>query len=636
MKFLKPKYIVFLLPFLLYLNTCRNGYSFDDNFVVQNERVKQGLNAIPEIFTSYYHQEEDNTFGYRPVVQSLFAVEYSVFGENPGISHFFNVLMYSLLCLLIFSFLRLLFPAMNERVVMLIVILFAVHPVHSEVVASLKNREEIVAMILGISALYFFVQFLNSERYAWLIPVPFLFFLAVLSKENALTYPLILPFVFLVKKGWPGAEIKRYILPVFLTAVFFILAWFAWKLPAMILPPAAKDLFMFENPLHSDHSFATRIFITGITLWFYLSILVVPWPLRFYYGYNMFPGDTLNTILAVLSFIIYAAIIILAVKKFRVRPELSFFIFFYLVSISVFTNYLIPVNGIVGERLAFQASLGFCGFAVTGLVWLYERKASVKTMITRALYFIIAVFMVMTFQRNRDWNSMESLLKADIGKLDNSAKAQVVYASWHMTRIMNSKAAGQYISPELVHNTIRHYKRSLTVCPTYYSSANNIGMLYYQVLNLPDSAVGYFDRAIALKPAYREAWFNKAGCLISMNRKDSAKVILSELLKNDDTFADGWLRLAEIYMAEGDFGNAMNASEKAAQNDTLTDRPFISMGNILLLQKDTAGAVVMWEKAIDRNPKNPSLLYGLYRYFLQTGHKEKAEKYSVLFQRYKK
>jgi tetratricopeptide (TPR) repeat protein len=636
MKFLKPKYIVIVIPFLLYLSTCRNGYSFDDNFVVQNERVKQGFTAIPEIFTSYYHQEENNTFGYRPVVQSLFAIEYAVFGENPGVSHFISVLMYALLCLLIFNFIRALFPSLDEKFALIVVVLFAVHPVHTEVVASLKNREEIVAMLLGISALMLFVRFLEHNRVVWLIPLPFLFFLAVLSKENALTYPLILPIVYIAKMGWPGNDFRKYLLPVLLTSVFFVIAWLAWKTPGMILPPAAKELFSFENPLHTDHSYAVRLFITGITLWFYISVLLVPWPLRFYYGYNMFPDDNLHIVLAVLAFMIYAALILLAIRQIKAKRELSFFIFFYLISLSVFTNYFIPVNGITGERLVFQASLGFCGFLIAGLYWLWERKRTFKKVSSGILYVVIALFVVMTFQRTRDWKSMDSLLKADIGKLGNSAKGQVVYASYHMGKIMNQKAAGQYISPESVRKVIQHYRRSLEICPTYYSSANNAGTLYLHVLNMPDSALSCFNKALAVKPDYREALFNISGCLLGLNKRDSAKVILISLLEKHEMFADAWLRLADVYMAENEYENATHAAQRALQGDTVSDRPYISLGNILLLKKDTAGAVGMWEMAIDRNPANPSLLYGLSRYFQQTGNKTKAEKYAELFQRYNK
>lgn len=635
MKYLKPKYLVFIIPFLLYLNTCRNGYSFDDNFVVQNDRVKQGISAIPEIFTSYYHQEENNTFGYRPVVQSLFAVEYTLFGENPGINHLVSVLLYALLCLLIYRLLKNLFPNVKEQIILLIVVLFAVHPVHSEVVASLKNREEIVAMLLGLSSLFLFARYMDIGRFLYLIYLPFLIFLAVLSKENALTYPLLIPLVYLTKRGFLLPEITKVLIPVSVTILLFIVAWFAWKMPGMILPPAAKELFSFENPLHTDHSFSSRIYITGITLWFYLKILVIPYPLRFYYGFDMFPETGLNTIAAVVGFILYIFLLVLAFLKIRKHRELSFFIFFYMISLSVFSNYFIPVNGIVGERLVFQASLGFCGMLIMGINLLATNTKVLQQNLFRILYGLMIVFSVMTFQRNSDWKSVESILKADIGKMDKSAKGQLVYASWHMTKLMNQKAAGQYVQPSAIHNVIKHYKQSLTIYPALFSSYNSLGTLYLQLESRPDSALKYFKRAIELKPGYTEARYNAATCLLYLYQTDSAKKIILDLLKENENFANGWMRLADIYIAEKDFENAWPAAEKAAEYDTVSDSPYIVMGNILLMKNDTAGAAGFWEKAIARNPRNPKLLYGLSRYYQQTSKAEKAEKYRQLFEKYK-
>gem|GEM_PF-982357 len=639
MKFLKPKYIVFIFPFLLYINTVWNGYSFDDNFVTNNETVTKGISAIPEIFTGYYFQEKGNTFGYRPVVRSMYAVEYSLFGDNPAMSHFISILLYSLLCLVIYRFLKKLFPDLKNDILILIVILFASHPVHTEAVASLKNREEILAMLFGILALTFYSDYIDRKNYLLLIPVPVLIFIAVLTKENSLTYPILIPLVYLVKTNSDKYSLKRFILPAAVTFVVFVAAWVAWKIPDFILPPAEKILYSFENPLHAEYSYANKFFLSGISLWFYITILFLPYPLRYYYGYNMFPDDTGNVVLSAFTLLFCLAIFLYSVFRFRQNKNTAFFILFFLISISVFTNFFIPVNGITGERLAFQASLGFCGAVVVAVFNYFESRKKdlrIRKRILSVFYIIIAIFSIISFQRNKDWKTIDTILNADIDKLDNSAKGQVVIAAWNLGQIMKNRSEGKYVHPEAINKVLKHYRRSIEISPDYYSSYNNIGTIYLHILNRTDSALVNFKRAVEIKPDYTEALYNCGISFINLKKTDSALFYINKAISSDSSFADSWLRLSDIYISTGDSLKAFSSAEQALKLDTVTDKPLITLGNLNLLKKDTTTAVKWWEQAISKNPRNPALLYGLSKYFLQKGDIRKSENYSLLYQKYKK
>ena len=95
----KQQYIISLLIivfcFVLYGNTINNDYSLDDNFnTFENIHVQKGIKGIPGIFSSRYCTGENQTYGYRPVAQTSFALEHQFFGLNPHVSHFFNVLIW--------------------------------------------------------------------------------------------------------------------------------------------------------------------------------------------------------------------------------------------------------------------------------------------------------------------------------------------------------------------------------------------------------------------------------------------------------------------------------------------------------------------------------------------------------------
>ena len=133
--------------FLLYGGSLQNGYNLDDDYVCENhELVKQGIKGIPEIFASRYNNSGGVMFGYRPVTIAIYAIEYQIFGESTAIGHFFNVIYYIIVCIILFFFLRKLLETKFSSTTLLISIvvtaIFMAHAIHSEVVLSLKNREE--------------------------------------------------------------------------------------------------------------------------------------------------------------------------------------------------------------------------------------------------------------------------------------------------------------------------------------------------------------------------------------------------------------------------------------------------------------------------------------------------------------
>jgi len=96
--------------------------------------VNKGIKAIPLILSSRYinlNAEEGGNmnFGYRPLTKAMFAVEHQFFGENPGMSHFINIILYALTLLLLFSILRKLMANYSTWFPFLVVMLWAAHPV---------------------------------------------------------------------------------------------------------------------------------------------------------------------------------------------------------------------------------------------------------------------------------------------------------------------------------------------------------------------------------------------------------------------------------------------------------------------------------------------------------------------------
>ena len=162
---------LFIFSFIIYGNTFQNEYALDDGIVItQNHFVQKGIAGIPDILT------HDSFFGwlkganndvaggrYRPLSLVSFAIENSIFGNNPGASHFINVLLYAVLGMSVFILLnRLLIIKQTQfsnliHLPFLTALLFIAHPVHTEAVANIKGRDEILSLLFSIIAIINFI-----------------------------------------------------------------------------------------------------------------------------------------------------------------------------------------------------------------------------------------------------------------------------------------------------------------------------------------------------------------------------------------------------------------------------------------------------------------------------------------------
>ena len=166
----------------------------DDELVTVNHRLtSKGIAAIPEILTSpYYTDNSGYSYEYRPIVHVSFAIEHEFFGDNPHISHLINVLLYSLSCVLLFMVLCRLFQNYSPLLSLAISLVFVAHPSHTEVVCSIKNRDEILSLFFGLLAFLSSLKFLQNKNRWMLLGVCVFFPLALLSKITSVLFAVII------------------------------------------------------------------------------------------------------------------------------------------------------------------------------------------------------------------------------------------------------------------------------------------------------------------------------------------------------------------------------------------------------------------------------------------------------------
>ncbi len=237
--FLNRKYafeiLIFAFSFLLFANTIPNDYNMDDELVTMNHRLtSKGISAIPEIFTSpYYEDASGYSYEYRPVVLTSFAIEHDIFGENPHWGHFWNVILYGLTCVLLYRVLKLLFKDYSPIIAIAVSLLFVAHPSHTEVVCSIKNRDEILGLLFSLLAFNVAIKSVQEKNNWLLILVPIFFILSLLSK---LTLSSFIPVILLAILLFSEFDFSKFLFISFsLILSFFCVSDFGSTLTKLII-----------------------------------------------------------------------------------------------------------------------------------------------------------------------------------------------------------------------------------------------------------------------------------------------------------------------------------------------------------------------------------------------------------------
>ena len=555
--------ISFLIAFLFYGNSISNGFSLDDELVTTTDRkqhlnVEKGIGGIKDIFTSNYAIDGKQNYEYRPIVTLSYAIEWSLFSDHPeraSISHFINVLLYAVCGILLFQLINVLFQGKASYFSAVVVILFMIHPIHSEVVNNLKNRDEMLSLIFALlAAIQAFKYIDKGHLYSIFIGLGFIT-LSILSKRSNLPFVLIVPMMVYFFREVSWKKIGTVFGVLILTQVFFKL------IKVTSLKEENLRLFNYvENPLY-EMSFLERIPMYIYTNYLYIQKLFVPYPLGYYYGFNMIPIVTFSDWRFYLSLIFFMSLLGFAIYGFFKKSYYSFAIFFFFISIGGIANLITPMVGIFAERFTFTASISFC-FVLVLLLYkllkldILDNKSNVK--IYASIAIIALPSLIFTLNRNKDWKSKKSLYVADSNYLKNSAKSNSLLGSEMQTEAYVLKKEGTFRFTEMmqkVDSAILFYDRSLDLYATYESNLNNRGALYYEFYFDYLASIKSFKVSTDYNKTYYEGMLNigNAYCKMAEGYENLIKVIpLSTESKIEKTNAiDKLYRNRKLYRTLG-------------------------------------------------------------------------------------
>lgn len=189
-----PAAVLALIGFLLYVNTFGHQYALDDIAAVgQNLFVKKGIAGIPDLLrTEFWHFSNISLGYYRPLSLITFALEQEYFKDNPHISHMINAGLYGLTGFVIGLLLQKWLSAQTITA-FLIGLVFIAHPIHTEIVANIKGRDEILSFLFISLMLLTYWRYLETRQWNWIVWACLSLYLAFLSKESSIVSLALIP-----------------------------------------------------------------------------------------------------------------------------------------------------------------------------------------------------------------------------------------------------------------------------------------------------------------------------------------------------------------------------------------------------------------------------------------------------------
>ncbi len=544
-------------------------------------------------------------------------------------SHFINAILYALTGVFIFFvFSGVAVSGSNSTdffsLPFVCALLFIFHPIHTEVVSNIKGRDELLAFMFSLVALLFIIYYLNSINIKYLILSGISFFLALLSKENAIIFTLIIPLTVYFFTKISLKKILNSCIPLILSSLLFLI------IRHMVLGGQGTEPSreLMNNPFlyaTETQKYATIFYTLGI----YVRLLFFPHPLTFdYYPYHIELVNFKNPWVLV-SLTVYLILIIIAIAGFKTKRTVSYGILLYLLPLLLVSNLFFNLGTFMNERFVYFSSLGFCIITAQLLVKLLQSVSSKgirRIIMISILIPLFALYSVKTTSRNKAWKNDFSLFTTDVKISSNSAKS-------------NCSAGGALLeAAQLVQNrnkrknylirSIDYLNKAIEIHPDYVDAFRLLGNAHYEFNRNIEKAVFCYKQVLIRNP-YDEVTYNNINIVLNNYDSIDHKIsILEDLLLVNSSRFDICYKLGNLY---GKFKNnipkallylKMAAAINPESKDVCKD---LGVAYGLSGQYDES---VRWlEKAIILQPEDASLYINMVITYQRMGNQEKAGEY---------
>ena len=519
-----------------YGNSLANGFTMDDVglYIVRNPQVTH-----PSLSGLFSPHKVSKVF--RPLSFATFAVDWKLGGGFALEFHFVNLALHAAVACLLFLLLQKLLEASPQHgtVAFAAALLFAVHPIHTEAVASIVGRTELLAAVFLFLGWILHLQDRN-------ISALLCFALALLSKESAVAFlPLVLIGDYIRGKWKPAL---RYLSLAGLSLLYVAVLW---KVQGSRFGPPAISIL--DNPLIAL-PLGLRMANALRVAWKYVGLQLYPATLSCDYSYNQIPlyGGWRYTLPPTIAAIVVVCGWLWFVRKRKTGLAVAGSI--YLLGFATTANLIVPIGTIMAERLAYLPSAGFCLLIALGWSLLRRRQATLALV---SLAVMVAILGIRTIVRNRDWEDNHKLYTATVQNAPGSVKA-------------HQNMALAYIDEGRLDLAGQELQIALQIYPGNAQALALYGLVksrqgnYQEAGQMLEKAFYMTGRA---DPTYDETAVNLAAVYIQTGHWDAARSLLNREGAESPGYAPARSYRALLYYKQNDLAAARAEAEAALRLD---------------------------------------------------------------------
>ena len=518
---------------------------------------------------------------YHPLTVLIYGVQHAVFGLNPAGYHAVNIAIHLVSTVLASMIAWRLFQHRVATIAMTAV--FALHPLRVESVVWAAELKDVLYVSFFLAATYLYI--VNIQRGKTTVrdnlAVYVLFFLSLLSKGQAVAFPVIMLVLdYILQRPWSKTLVIEKTL-FFITSIGFgllaITAQRGGQLnvtgPQLVLP------------------FTERLACALYGMLMYFIKFFVPTDLACFYDYPL-PNEMSGVFLYAS---ISAAILISALIATRKHRMLLGGLLWFLIVIGPVSQIMPVGNALYADRYSYLSMVGIAlalAYAVKVLTNRFGQSVMVGSSIAIAVVLTIAAH-----TQAKTWDNNITLWSAALEANPQSA-------------LVLNNLAGDYLDSNKLDVAIPLFERAVANPGRYkeiYRTLNNLGLAVSRAGNR-DSSLYWFKRSIETDSAFADPYFNRGGVLQFMNRHVEACQDFSRFIKVTGGDARGYLMRAKSLRSMDSISAAIRDYRQAVAVNPAYIDAYLGLANIYFTQKQYQPALDVYSTAIAEVENNGELL----------------------------
>jgi tetratricopeptide (TPR) repeat protein len=610
--------IIIVSILLAYYPSLQGGFILDDGILLTDNYLIKASDGLYRFWFTTQASE------YYPVTNTLFWIEWRIWGMNPTGYRAVNLALHIIDTLLIWFILR----KLSIPGAFLAAMIFAVHPVNVESVVWISQLRNVLTLFFFLLSIWCYLKAdmptasvgmapPRSHGGPWervtspwsLAPSPrplfywlslSLFILALLSKGSSAVLPALLLGIIWWRRGVKKWDILR-IVPFFLISVLStgVNIWFQTHGSGGAIRNAG---------------FAERLLGAGSVVWFYLFKAILPYNLMFVYPqWQIRVGNPLWWLPLMAALAVTA--VLWQYRKGWSRSFLFAWGFFCVALLPVmgFTDVGFFQYSLVADHYQHIAIIGVIALAAAGIsTWIQRARAKARQSAITLAAMAAGTLIIMTWQQSGLYRDALTIYQATLKKNPGCA-------------MVHNNLGVALIDAGRPQDAIDHFRQALVLMPDDSEAHNNMGLFLINEGRLPE-AIEHFRKAIKFKPRFTEVYNNLGRAWLKSGNIQKAIINFEKAISIDPYYSPAYYNMGRALDQTDRLQGAIENYEKALSLNSDYISAHNNLGIVLMMTGRHQDAIDHFKQALRLAPKDAEVYKNLGMAMAAAGRTHEAIK----------